>query len=83
LNAGEIASALELKANTLSQHLATLSSVELIRSQREGRNIRYFAEMSAMRALLGYLMQDCCGGSPDVCKPALDALHCPERDPSC
>lgn len=81
LNAGEIAAALDLKPNTLSAHLTSLSSVELIRSQREGRNIRYFAEMGAMRALLGYLMQDCCGGNPEVVKPALDAIHCNEREP--
>jgi len=83
LNAGEIACALDLKPNTLSQHLTTLSSVDLIRSQREGRNIRYFAEMGAMRALLGYLMQDCCGGNPDVVRPALDAIHCLEKRAAC
>ncbi len=76
LNAGEISSALDLRPNTLSAHLTMLSSVRLIRSQREGRNIRYFAEMSAMRDLLGYLMQDCCGGNPDIVKPALDSIHC-------
>ncbi|MBL0373080.1 helix-turn-helix transcriptional regulator [Rhizobium sp. KVB221] len=75
LNAGEIACALELKPNTLSAHLTVLSCANLITSQREGRNIRYFVEMSAMRGLLGYLMQDCCGGSPDICKPAIDALR--------
>jgi ArsR family transcriptional regulator len=61
-------------------HLTMLSSAELIRSQREGRNIRYFAEMSAMRELLGYLLQDCCGGNPDMVKPALDSLRCRERE---
>jgi ArsR family transcriptional regulator len=83
LNAGEIAAALDLKPNTLSAHLTTLSSVDLIRSRREGRNIRYFAEMGAMRALLGYLMQDCCGGNPEVVRPALDAIHCEEREGHC
>jgi len=83
LNAGEIASALDLRPNTLSAHLTLLSSTELIRSQREGRNIRYFAEMSAMRELLGYLLQDCCGGNPDIVKPALDSLYCDGRAPGC
>ena len=82
MNAGDIGAALELKPNTLSAHLTMLSSVDLIRSQREGRNIRYFAEMQAMRTLLGYLMQDCCGGSPDACKQALDAIiHNRETQP--
>lgn len=83
LNAGEISSALDLRPNTLSAHLTMLSSVKLIRSQREGRNIRYFAEMSAMRDLLGYLMQDCCGGNPDLVRPALDAIHCNGREGAC
>ena len=83
LNAGEISSTLDLKPNTLSAHLTMLSSAELIRSQREGRNIRYFAEMSAMRELLGYLLQDCCGGNPEVFKPVLDSLRCDRRERSC
>jgi DNA-binding transcriptional ArsR family regulator len=83
LNAGEIASALDLRPNTLSAHLTMLSSASLIRSQREGRNIRYFAEMSAMRELLGYLLQDCCGGNPDIVKPALDSIHCHRRERPC
>jgi hypothetical protein len=28
-----------------------------------------------MCELLGYLLQDCCGGNPDIVKPALDSLH--------
>jgi DNA-binding transcriptional ArsR family regulator len=83
LNAGEISSALDLRPNTLSAHLTMLSSAELIRSQREGRNIRYFAEMSAMRELLGYLLQDCCGGNPDIVKPALDSIRCHGRERPC
>lgn len=83
LNAGEIATALDLRPNTLSAHLTMLSSAALIRSRREGRNIRYFAEMSAMRDLLGYLLQDCCGGNPDIVKPALDSLNCSERIRRC
>jgi ArsR family transcriptional regulator len=74
LNAGEIALTLELKANTLSQHLALLTAAQLIRAQREGRNIRYFAEIAAMGELLGFLMQDCCGKSPDLCQKALETL---------
>ena len=75
LNACQIACALDLKPNTLSAHLTVLSSADLISSLLEGRNIRYFVEMSAMCNLLGYLLQDCCGASPDVCKPALDTLR--------
>lgn len=74
--AGEIASALNSRANTLSNNLTILATAGLVRSAREGRSIRYFAEMEAMRGLLGYLMQDCCGGHPELCQPVLDQIAC-------
>ena len=67
--AGEIAVALKVKANTLSANLAVLSRARLIRSQRQGRVIRYFADMDGIGALVGYLMEDCCGGRPELCRP--------------
>lgn len=67
--AGEIAAELKVKANTLSANLAVLSRARLIRSQRQGRVIRYFADMEGIGALLGFLMEDCCGGRPELCRP--------------
>ena len=61
--------------NGTSQHLTMLSAADLVRAQREGRNIRYFAELSAMRDLLGFLMHDCCGRSSDACSALLDAMR--------
>lgn len=72
--AGEIAAALDLRANTASNTLNILSAAGLIRSTREGRAIRYFARIEAMRDLLAFLMEDCCGGSPDKCRPVLQQL---------
>lgn len=74
--AGDIADRLAIRANTLSNNLAILSAAGLVRSLREGRSIRYFAEMEAMRGLLGFLMQDCCGGEPGLCQPVLDQIVC-------
>jgi DNA-binding transcriptional ArsR family regulator len=74
--AGEIAVALGTRANTLSNNLSVLSSAGLIRSVREGRSIRYFAEMEGMRALLAFLMEDCCGGRPELCRSLLDEIAC-------
>ncbi|MFV0246174.1 MAG: ArsR/SmtB family transcription factor [Qingshengfaniella sp.] len=74
--AGEIAATLGVRANTLSNNLTILSAADLVRAAREGRSIRYFAQMDTMRDLLAFLMQDCCGGQPDLCQPVLDQIAC-------
>ena len=79
LAAGEIAATLGVRPNTLSNNLNILSGAGLVRSDREGRSIRYFAAMDGMRGLLAFLMQDCCGGRADLCRPALDAVTCCEN----
>lgn len=74
--AGEIATDLGVRQNTLSPNLALLAAAGLIRSERQGRGIRYFAEMAQMQRLLAYLMEDCCGGRPELCQPVLETLAC-------
>lgn len=69
LPAGDIATRLNARANTMSTHLSVLTRAGLIRPIRDGRIIRYAAEMSAMRDLIDFLMQDCCGGHPEICAP--------------
>lgn len=76
LGAGEIAARLEVRPNTLSANLATLQQADLIRGTREGRSIRYRADLDGVRGLLAFLMEDCCGGRPDDCAPLLDTLTC-------
>ena len=43
---------------------------------REGRSVRYFADFEGIRGLLAFLMEDCCGGAPELCKPVLEAIAC-------
>jgi len=74
LCAGEIAAKLGVRQNTMSTNLAVLARAGLVRSEREGRSVRYAADMEGMRGLLGFLMQDCCGGRPERCRPVLDAI---------
>lgn len=74
LCAGEVATRLDVRQNTMSTNLAVLARAGLVGSAREGRSVRYVADMEGMRRLLGYLMQDCCGGRPEKCKPVLDAI---------
>ena len=67
--AGEIARRLQMIPNTLSANLNVLSQSGLIVSRREGRSIIYSADYGAMTGLLGFLMEDCCGGAPEICSP--------------
>lgn len=72
--AGEIARRLKVPHNTLSTHLGLLSQAGLVRSRRDGRSIVYATHLPGIRALLGFLMRDCCNGRPEVCAPLLDAV---------
>ena len=65
--AGEIARCLDVPANTLSANLNILANAGLIENRREGRSIIYTARYGHMTELLEYLLQDCCGGSPEIC----------------
>ena len=68
LAAGAIAEALGVPASSLSFHLAQLTNAGLIAQRRDGRSLIYTADYGAMTALLGFLMENCCGGA--VCAPA-------------
>lgn len=74
--AGEIGDALGVKQNTMSANLSVLTHAGLIRNLREGRSIRYFADMDGVRGLLQFLMEDCCGGRKEMCQPIIEKLAC-------
>ncbi|MEO3470629.1 metalloregulator ArsR/SmtB family transcription factor [Roseomonas sp. CAU 1739] len=67
--AGEIAERLGVPHNTMSTHLAILARAGLIGAQREGRLVRYGADHDGIRALIGFILQDCCQGRPELCAP--------------
>lgn len=71
LAAGDIARALEVPHNTLSAHLSILANAGLVDSRRAGRSVIYAVNYAGTRDLLAYLMEECCGGAPEVCAPAL------------
>jgi ArsR family transcriptional regulator len=75
LPAGDIARRLEVLPNSLSANLNVLSNAGLIRSRRQGRSIIYRAEYDRMRDLLAFLVEDCCGGSPEICSPLAAVLQ--------
>ena len=74
--AGEIAAALDVRTNTLSANLSVLLNAGLVTNTREGRAIRYHADTNGLRGLLGFLLQDCCGGRPELCQPLIEDLTC-------
>ncbi len=76
LLAGELADLLDVKQNTMSANLTVLLNAGLVRNERQGRSIRYFAGFGALRALLAFLMEDCCGGQPELCQPIIDEIAC-------
>jgi ArsR family transcriptional regulator len=67
--AGEISRLTGALPNTLSANLNILSRAGLIDSRREGRSIIYTAAYDCMGALLGFLVEDCCGGNSAICEP--------------
>lgn len=76
LLAGDLAQSLNVRANTLSANLSVLLNAGLVSNAREGRAIRYRADIRQMGGLLDYLMEDCCGGHPDLCRPGVGDVSC-------
>ncbi len=69
LPAGQIAEQLGISPATLSFHLKELMRAGLIDQRREGRCLIYTLNCDRMRALLGYLVEDCCQSRPELCQP--------------
>jgi DNA-binding transcriptional ArsR family regulator len=74
--AGEIARLAKVPHNTMSTHLAALTRAGLIAVRREGRTMNYRADLEGFRALIRFLMRDCCGGRTEVCAPLFVELQC-------
>jgi len=78
--AGDIARTLGLSASRLSFHLAAMEQAGLIRSRRVARNVIYSVDAAGIGQTIGYVLNDCCMGHPEVracCAAAVSDL--PER----
>jgi ArsR family transcriptional regulator len=75
LPAGELARLLEVPQNTLSAHLSVLSRADLVTSERQSRSIVYRANLSAFQGVALFLLQDCCGGRPELCASIVESLQ--------
>lgn len=76
MSAGDIGEALGVRQNTMSANLSVLLQAGLVRNEREGRVIRYFADLDGTKELLTFLMADCCGGHPELCAQVMDEIAC-------
>ncbi|QDU97661.1 ArsR/SmtB family transcription factor [Lignipirellula cremea] len=77
LPAGQIAEELAIPPATMSFHLKELLNANMVKQRRDGRSLIYTLNVCEMRALLSYLMEDCCAGRPELCQPDYkDASDC-------
>lgn len=65
----EIAEALDLKPNTLSVYVTTLTRAGLLSTWRRGRSVYYGIDLRRIGALVDFLVNDCCRGRPELCEP--------------
>ena len=83
--AGEIALRLSVPSPTLSFHLKELERAGLIQAKRQQRQIIYATDYAGMRALIDFIMRDCCQGHPELCggmnaAACDDAAQCGKED---
>ncbi|AFL50234.1 ArsR family transcriptional regulator [Sinorhizobium fredii] len=74
--AGAIAETAHVSPSNVSFHLKELERSGLISQQRESRSIIYSANFEALGGLIRFLMEDCCGGHPEICAPAAAVAAC-------
>lgn len=63
----ELIERLDVPAPTLSFHLKELAHSGLVVSRREGRNLYYSPNIERMRALVGFLTENCCSLADEAC----------------
>lgn len=80
--AGDLARLVGVPQNTMSTHLSILSNAGLITAERISRSIVYRADLAAFRTITLSLLQDCCGGRPEICAPIIAELTpcCPPKE---
>ncbi len=76
LAAGVIADRAGVTASNVSFHVKELERAGLVAARRESRSIIYSVDMGALNGLVRFLMEDCCGGRPELCRPALAGIAC-------
>jgi DNA-binding transcriptional ArsR family regulator len=73
LTVGTLQERMGMAASTLSHHLKRLVETGLVSRERQGTSLICRAEYPAMRALIGYLADECCADTPETTASALEA----------
>lgn len=76
LAAGRISELTGIVPSSLSFHLKELAHAGLADAQQAGRFVIYTANFETMNGLLGFLTENCCGGTP--CLPGCPPMCEPE-----
>ncbi|MGE0282345.1 MAG: ArsR/SmtB family transcription factor [Rhizobiaceae bacterium] len=76
LAAGTIAEKAGVSASNVSFHVKELERAGIVSSRRDARSIIYAAEYTTLSGLIRFLMEDCCGGHPEICMPTVAAASC-------
>ena len=63
----ELVERLDVPAPTLSFHLKGLMHAGLVVSRRAGRNLHYSPNFERMKALVGFLTENCCSLADEAC----------------
>ena len=69
LSAGAIAERIGLVPSSLTFHVQALQRAGLIRMRRVSRQVFYTVDFAAMKKLVDYLTENCCGQSAASCAP--------------
>ena len=74
LVASQIAHHLNMPPSAVSFHLKELLGTELVFQEREGRNLRYTANLALVQALVSYMLDQCCEGNACIQVPGAPPL---------
>ncbi len=75
LVAGDIAKFLDIPSTNLSFHLKAIVQSGLANVEREGRFMRYKANIPLMLEIVAYLTEKCCSNDPLQCQRYRDNSH--------
>lgn len=75
--AGVIADTLDIQPSTFSFHVAILTRARLVQARREQRQILYSPDFEGIRAVVEFLLKDCCNGRPEICSDLFSGFCTP------
>lgn len=79
ISVGQIQEILQIPNSTLSHHISSLASADLITQRREGRTLYCVAEYENLEGVIGYLQDECCA---DEDKPVIEVQRPASRSVS-